>query len=142
MSIENETVRSVVQRPVVVVDPDATLRQVAETLADDYIGAALVRAAPPLGPGTCAEGVISERDIVRALAEGADPDIERAESVMTLDMVTVGPRDTIVSVAERMLDDEIRHVPVCNDGEVVGVVSERDALRIFVADYRSTRQPS
>ena len=142
MSIENETVRSVVQRPVVVVDPDATLRQVAETLAEDYIGAAVVRATPPLGPGTRAEGVISERDIVRALAEGADPDIERAESVMTLDMVTAAPRDTIVSVAERMLDDEIRHVPVTDDGEVVGVVSERDALRIFVAEYQSARQPS
>ena len=130
VSIEKETVRTLAKRPVVVVEPDATLRQVAETLADDYIGVAVVRATPPPGPGTRAEGVISERDIVRALAEGANPDIERVENVMTLDIETAAPADTIVSVAERMLDDEIRHVPVVDDGMVVGVVSERDALRI------------
>jgi CBS domain-containing protein len=142
VSIEKETVRTLLKRPVVVVDPDATLRQVAETLADDYIGVAVVRATPPKGPGTHAEGVISERDIIRALAEGADPDIERAENVMTLDIATAGPRDTIVSVAECMLENEIRHVPVTDDGVVVGVVSERDALRIFVAEHQSARQPS
>ncbi len=65
MSIENETVRTLVDRATVDVDPDATLRQVAETLAEDYIGVAVVRATPPRGPGTRAEGVISERDIVR-----------------------------------------------------------------------------
>lgn len=47
MSIENETVRTLINRPTVDVDPDATLRQVAETLAADYIGVAVVRSAPP-----------------------------------------------------------------------------------------------
>ena len=138
MDIENETARTLIKRPVVVVDPDATLRQVAKTLADDYIGVAVVRATPPMGPGTCAEGVVSERDIVRALAEGADPDIERAGSVMTLDVATAGTRDTIV--AEHMVDNEIRHVPVTEDGVVVGVISERDALRILLSEHKSARQ--
>jgi CBS domain-containing protein len=138
VSNENEAVRTVVKRPAVVVDPDATLRQVAETLAEDYIGVAVVRGARPMGaPGSHADGVISERDIVRALAEGADPDVELAQNVMTLELATASPGDTIESVAERMLDNEIRHMPVTEDGVVVGVVSERDALRAFVAKHRS-----
>lgn len=138
MSIENETVRTLVNRPTVDVDPDATLRQVAVTLAGDYIGVAVVRGTPPWsGPGTHAEGVISERDIVRALAEGADPDDEIAQNVMTLDLATVSPGDTIARVAECMLDNEIRHVPVMDDGLVVGVVSERDVLRALLDERRA-----
>ena len=96
MSIENTTVRTLIDRPTVDVDPDATLRQVAETLAGDYIGVAVVRGAPPSrGPGTHAAGLISERDIVRALAEGADPDEEIAQNVMTLDLVSLPPGATL-----------------------------------------------
>jgi CBS domain-containing protein len=129
MSIENTTVRTLIDRPTVDVDPDATLRQVAETLAGDYIGVAVVRGAPPSrGPGTHAAGLISERDIVRALAEGADPDEEIAQNVMTLDLVSLPPGATLSVVAECMVDNEIRHVPVIDDGVVVGVVSERGML--------------
>ena len=138
MSIDNETVRTLVKRPTVVVNPDATLRQVAEVLAEDYIGAAVVRGPRPMGaPGSHAEGVISERDIVRALAEGADPDVELAENVMTLELATAGPGDTIGTVARCMLDNEIRHVPITEDGVVVGVVSERDALRAYVQERQA-----
>ena len=97
MDTEKEAVRMLVKRPAVVVDPDATLRQVAETLADDYIGVAVVPGPRPMGaPGSRAEGVISDRDIVRALAEGADPDVELAQNVMTLDLATAAPDDSII----------------------------------------------
>ncbi len=138
MSIENTTVRTLIDRPTVDVDPDATLRQVAETLAGDYIGVAVVRGAPPSrGPGTHAAGLISERDIVRALAEGADPDEEIAQNVMTLDLVSLPPGATLSVVAECMVDNEIRHVPVIDDGVVVGVVSERGILRALLDDRQA-----
>lgn len=138
MSIENTTVRTLIDRPTVDVDPDATLRQVAETLAGDYIGVAVVRGAPPSrGPGTHAAGLISERDIVRALAEGADPDEEIAQNVMTLDLVSLPPGATLSVVAECMVDNEIRHVPVIDDGVVVGVVSERGMLRALLDDRQA-----
>jgi CBS domain-containing protein len=133
---EKEAVRMLVKRPAVVVDPDATLRRVAATLADDYIGVAVLRGTRPMGaPGSHAEGAISERDIVRALADGADPDVELAQNVMTLDLATV-PGDTIMRVTECMLDNEIRHVPLTEDSVIVGVVSERDASRAFVEERR------
>jgi signal-transduction protein with cAMP-binding, CBS, and nucleotidyltransferase domain len=143
MDIEHEAVRALVKQPAILVDPDATLRQVAALLADDYIGVAVVRGTRPMGaPGSHAEGLISERDIVRALAEGANPDVELARNVMTLDLATAAPRDSVLDVAESMLANEIRHVPVTVDGVVVGVVSERDALRSFVDAHLSARRAS
>ena len=137
MSTENEPVRTLVKRSVVIVDPDSTLRQAAATLADDYIGVAVVPGAGQTGDHV--EGVLSERDIVRALADGADPDVEVARNVMTLDLATASVGDTIISVAECMLDNEIRHVPVVHDGTVVGIVSERDVLRSLVSERPSAR---
>jgi CBS domain-containing protein len=131
----DEPIHMLAKRSVVDVDPDWTLRRVAELLADDYIGAAVVRGVRPMGAeGSRADGIISERDIVRALAEGVDPDAERARNVMTTDLATAAPGESITTVAQRMLDDEIRHVPIEENGVVVGVVSERDMLRALIAD--------
>ena len=135
MSVEDEAVRSLVKRPPVVVYPESTLREVAATLAEETIGAVVVRGTrPPGAPGSRAEGVVSERDIVRALADGLDPDRTRAQDVMTLDLACVAPSESVLGVATLMLDNEIRHVPVTQDDVVVGIVSERDALRAVVAD--------
>lgn len=135
MSVEDEAVRSLVKRPPVVVYPESTLREVAATLAEETIGAVVVRGTrPPGAPGSRAEGVVSERDIVRALADGLDPDRTRAQDVMTLDLACVTPSESVLGVATLMLDNEIRHVPVTQDDVVVGIVSERDALRAVVGD--------
>jgi CBS domain-containing protein len=135
MDLDHEAIRALLRRPPVVVPPDATLREVAETLAEDYIGAAIVRGSRPMGASASrAQGIISERDIVRALAEGSDPDVERAGDVMTLDLATVTPGETVTAVAQRMIDNEIRHVPVTDDHDVVvGVVSERDMVRALLS---------
>jgi CBS domain-containing protein len=131
----DEAIHVLAKRSVVDVDPDWTLRRAAELLADDFIGAAVVRGTHPAGAaGNRADGIISERDIVRALADGADPDAERVRNVMTMDLETATPGETIASVAQRMLYDEIRHVPIEENGVVVGVVSERDILRALVAE--------
>jgi len=119
----NAKVRSLVTRPAVYVHPDDTLRKVAETLSEEAIGAVLVR-----GPNG-AEGLVSERDVVRALAEGSDPDQERALDVMADELVTVDPNDDLVAAAHLMVDAEIRHLPVVEDGVAFGMISARDALR-------------
>jgi CBS domain-containing protein len=134
MSAAEEAVRTLAKRPPVVVLPEATLRAVAEVLAEEYIGAVVVRGPRPLGArDSRAEGVVSERDIVRALADGLDPDRTRAEDVMTLDLAAVAPTDTVSAVADVMLRNEIRHVPVVEDDVVVAVVSERDLLGALAA---------
>jgi CBS domain-containing protein len=128
---DNDQVHQLVQRPTVYVHPNDTLRRVAQTLIEESIGAALVR-----GPHH-AIGLISERDIVRALADDANPDRMHAEEVMTDELVTVGPNDGIVDAFQRMLDAEIRHLPVVEDGVAGGMISARDALQVLVAERPS-----
>jgi len=105
-----------------------TLREVAELLESNSIGEALVR-----GTEGSIAGVISERDLVRALAEGADPDSERADGYMTIDVEFAHADLTVAGLAEVMLRDGIRHLPVEDDeAKVLGVLSIRDVLAAVV----------
>ena len=73
-------------------------------------------------------GVISERDIVAALAPGADPDTVTAAEVMTTYLISARAEDPMFDVALQMIDDEIRHLPILDEnGAVVGMVSVRSA---------------
>ncbi len=120
---------SLVHRPPVYVRPDASLRTVAEVLDEEQIGAVLVR-DPEIG----LEGIVSERDIVRTLADGGDPDQERARDVMTQELETVASEATLAQLAEAMVSDDIRHLPIEREGEVIGVVSSRELARVFAAE--------
>jgi CBS domain-containing protein len=130
-----EAVRMLVRRPLVEVHGDDTLRQVAVTLNDESVGAVVVHGTRSADrPGVHPAGLISERDVIRALAEGADPDYTRAEEIMTSDLAFVGSDDRIAAVAGRFLDNEIRHLPVLDDGAVVGMLSARDVLEVLARD--------
>jgi signal-transduction protein with cAMP-binding, CBS, and nucleotidyltransferase domain len=138
MSIGDQEVRALTKGPPVEVFAQWTLRGVAQALAGGPIGAVVVRGAhPPGAPGNCPEGVVSERDIVQAIAEGTEIDTTRAEDLMTFDLVSVAPNESVLAVATRMLDEEIRHVPVIKGDVVIGVLSERDILRALVADCQA-----
>ncbi len=128
----NDRVHELVQRPSVYVHPNDTLQRVSQTLIEESIGAALVR-----GPHG-AIGLVSERDIVRALADGADPSVTRAEEVMIEELVTVGPNDSTLDAVHRMLDAEVRHLPVVEDGVAGGMISARDALRALLEAQETT----
>ena len=119
-------VASVMHRSTVSVRPDTTIRQVAETLAREEVGAVVVKGSDGL------VGIVSERDLVRALSEGVDPDAERAADVMTFDLLSVESAASIDDVARLMLDGGVRHLPVVDAGGPVGIVSIRDLLAAFV----------
>jgi signal-transduction protein with cAMP-binding, CBS, and nucleotidyltransferase domain len=121
-----DRVQRLAMRPAVYVHGNDSLRQVATTLVEESIGAALVR-----GPHG-ASGIVSERDLVRAISDGADPDRTRAADVMSEEMVMVEPGDDVLAAAHRMLDNEVRHLPVIQDDVTYGMVSARDALRALV----------
>lgn len=128
-----EPVLGLVSRSPVYVAPDATLRTVVEVLAEESIGAVLVRG--PRGP----VGIVSERDVVAALADGAEPDRDRARDVMTPEPASVASSETVLAVADRMLAGEIRHLVVTKGQAVVGVVSMRDVLAVFADERRNIR---
>ena len=99
--------------------PDASLRSVAKLLRDKDAGALLVRDEQGFG-------IISERDIVCALADGADPDQVWASDVMTREVVVAEPQAEIVYVGLTMLETHVRHVVIAENDDAVGIVSLRD----------------
>jgi predicted transcriptional regulator len=125
----SEPVRTLIQRPAMLVHLDDSLRMLAETFSAESVGAAVVK-------GTNPPALISERDIVNALAAGADLDDTRVRDVMTEDVAVAAPTDGILDVTFRMLDNEIRHIPIIEDDVVIGMVSGRDALRALAERVR------
>jgi CBS domain-containing protein len=121
-------VRSLMVWPVATVVGEASLNEVAEALAADEIGALCV-----LENGGLA-GIVSERDVVAHVAAGADPAHLTAGDVMSSDVVSVGPDETVLEAARRMLDSQVRHLPVLDHAEIAGIVSIRDLMGVLVGD--------
>lgn len=123
-----EPVRRLVDRAPVFIAPTATLREIAERLWWQAVGALVVGTADePLG-------IVSERDIVALIATGAEP-TTTAREAMTATLVTVRENDSVHDAVAAMLDHAVRHVPVTNDdGRVIGVVSIRDLGRLLVGE--------
>jgi len=119
-------------RGAISVDEKLTLRSLAVVLAELDIGVALI--ARPDGSA----GIVSERDVIRALADGADLDEVWAADVMIDDLVLTEPEESILDVAERMSTEAVRHVTVVNRGTIIGVVSARDVLPVLTDHARAT----
>jgi signal-transduction protein with cAMP-binding, CBS, and nucleotidyltransferase domain len=120
--------RAIVSGAPAVVEPWVSLRTAARRLTADVIGVLLVEDARGL------LGIVSERDIVRSLAEGADPDAERVRDVMTDDLAALDGDATVMDAALVMATQEIRHVVVVEAEQAVGVVSVRDLLAVVVEE--------
>jgi CBS domain-containing protein len=75
-------------------------------------------------------GIVTERDIVNLVAEGGDPNTTTVERGMTrLDLITVDSKTELADAAEQMVSNNIRHLPIVDGGNVVGIVSIRDMTR-------------
>jgi CBS domain-containing protein len=122
------TVKSILAKKggdVISIEPTATLEAAVKTLGEHRIGALLV-----LGPDRRVTGILSERDIVRALAEqGADVLNKPLAQVMTRKVVTCSQTETVETIMERMTTGKFRHVPVVEQDQVVGVISIGDVVK-------------
>lgn len=106
--------------------PLATVRDAAVELHEEQVGALIVRDVRGV------MGVVTEVDLVRALAEGADPDHDRVREVMSDAVVTVAEGASLLEAAERMAEHHIRHLLVIDaDRQPVGVISARDLLAVL-----------
>ncbi|HMK63379.1 MAG TPA: CBS domain-containing protein [Acidimicrobiales bacterium] len=113
---------------IVFVRPDATLTEVARELSEANVGVVVVgeRAKP--------SGVISERDIVHAVAEGRDPTATRAADLAQSELLWCDVTSTVAEVTGEMMEHYVRHVLVEQDGALAGVVSARDLLGAYAAE--------
>jgi CBS domain-containing protein len=108
------------------VDPETTLAEVARQMRMDDSDSVAVMSEGRL------VGIITERDLVRAIADGVDPKQVRADVVMTADPATVDADEEVAMVAVKMMRLGIRHLPVVNKaGKPVGLVSARNLVAIL-----------
>ena len=117
------------------VTPDDTLSAVAALLHTRRVGAFIVA-----DKGGKVVGIISERDIVRAIAvDGPDALAGPVSSVMTRDVIAAAPGDTVDAMLELMTDRRIRHLPVMEGGRLAGIVSIGDLVkaRIQAAEHEA-----
>jgi CBS domain-containing protein len=120
-----KTILSTKGGDVISIEPTATLEAAIKTLGTHRIGALLV-----LGPDRRMIGILSERDIVRVLAEqGAAVLTKPLAQVMTRKVVTCGPTETVGTIMERMTTGKFRHVPVVEQDQVVGIISIGDVVK-------------
>ena len=116
-------------RLVVTVGPGHTLRAAASLMADRKTGAAVVLDADTPGPA-----IITERDILMAIGSGLDPDSELVAGHLTSNVVFAAPQWSIEEAAVAMVRGGFRHLLVIDDGELVGVLSVRDIVRVWTED--------
>jgi CBS domain-containing protein len=110
----------------ITVAPHETARLAILRMLEENVGAVAVCEGPRL------VGIFTERDVLRLVGEGTDLDAVRIEDVMTRTVVSISPDDGIIAAAELMGERKIRHVPVVQGGNLLGMVGIRDVLGTLV----------
>lgn len=129
INVGSMPVSTLVSDRVVWVAPDASLVEVARILAEEEVGAAVVRSETAAEPS----GIISERDVVRAIASGRSPRDTTSSEIAHSEIAWADASATVAEVAEEMMDQYVRHVLVEESGRLTGVVSVRDLLGAYAA---------
>lgn len=118
-----EVVREYMKSSVITVDKNTILYEIAKIMTEKNIGSVIVvENGKPVG-------IITERDIVRAIGKGKKLDT-KAEEIMTASLITIKEDSPVTGALALMRQFNIRHLPVVNDkGELTGVISIRDIAR-------------
>ena len=132
------TVRAILDtkgHQIVSVEPEAMLSAAVNTLGERKIGAVLVMSKGSI------EGILSERDIVRALGErGAGVLDQPVSEVMTRKVVSCRQSDTVAAIMEMMTMGKFRHLPVVEGERVVGLISIGDIVKWRVQEYENEQE--
>ena len=118
---------------VVKVPPEESVLEAIKVLAQENVGALLVMTGDRLA------GILSERDYTRkVILKGRSSDTTRVEEIMTANVIVVSPRTKTRECMALMTEKNIRHLPVVDEGRVVGMVSIRDIVSDIIADQDFT----
>lgn len=114
--------RAMVGGRAAVCGPETTLQDVSEAMLATHVGAVGVV------EGRRLTGIITERDVLSAVADGVDPVSEIVRDWMTADPDVFSPEAQVREAAEWLLETGYRHMPIMEDGELLGIVSIKDIL--------------
>jgi CBS domain-containing protein len=118
-------VSEIMTKAAVIDHGEDTLAEAARKMWKQQTGSLLVMDGEDL------VGIVTERDVLKAVASGARLEEVRVSEVMSKDLVTVGPGTSLREAAKVMADRWIRHLPVVDGGKVVGVMSQRDLAGVL-----------
>lgn len=119
---------------VATIDPDVPVTELLRALAEHNVGAIVVVGSSGV------EGIVSERDVVRRLHEsGADLLSSPVSAIMTTEVFTCSPSDTVDSLTVVMTERRFRHVPVLSDGQLVGIVSIGDVVKSRIGQLEQSQ---
>jgi CBS domain-containing protein len=122
-------VREGMSRLILTVGPGHTLREAARRMSEKKVGAAVVIDEEQPGPG-----LVSERDLLYSLGRGEDPDTELVGAHMSDSIIAAAPDWSLERAAVEMSNRHIRHLVVVENGELVGVLSMRDIVRVWMSE--------
>ena len=122
-------VREGMSKVVLTLGPGHTLREAAKRMTDKAVGAAVVIDEEYPGPR-----IISERDILNSLGRGEDPDAARVGDHMSDTLIAAAPDWSLERAAMEMAKRHIRHLVVIEAGELVGILSMRDIVRVWTSE--------
>jgi CBS domain-containing protein len=111
---------------VLTVGPSHKLREAARQMTERNVGAAVV-----IDPDSPGPGIITERDILRSIATGQDPDEELVRDHLTDDLIVAAPDWSLEQAAETMVENGFRHLLIVDGSELRGVLSMRDIVRCW-----------
>ncbi|MEO9685041.1 MAG: CBS domain-containing protein [Tateyamaria sp.] len=115
---------------VVTVTPGSKVSEAVQILADRKIGTVVISA-----DGHKAEGILSERDVVRVLAKKGGAILnDTVDAYMTAKLFTCGRNDTSDDILQRMTDGRFRHMPVVEDGQLVGLITLGDVVKARLSE--------
>jgi CBS domain-containing protein len=130
-------VRDGMSSVVLTVNPGHTLREAACLMAERSVGAAVVMDPEQPGPG-----IVTERDVLQAIAAGQDPASVRVEDHLSSDLTFAAPDWSLERAAEAMVRGGFRHLIVVDGSEMQGILSMRDIVRCWVRDGATSELPS
>ena len=122
-------VRDGMSQVIVTIGPGHSLREAAAAMTERRVGAAVVFDPDGQGPG-----VITERDVLRSVADGQNPEQELVANHLTADLVFASPEWSLERAAAAMVRGGFRHLIVVDAGELVGMLSMRDIVRCWTQD--------
>jgi CBS domain-containing protein len=121
---------------VLTINPGHSLRDAAKAMAERGVGAAVVVDPEQQGPA-----IVTERDVLQSVGAGQSPDSEKVADHLSAKLTFAAPDWSLERAAEAMVSGGFRHLVIVDGGEMVGVLSMRDIVRVWVTDGATSEMP-
>lgn len=120
--VEKMLVRDVMNRNVVVGKPELTIREATQVMGDMHIGSLIVRDNESI------MGIVTERDVLMAVAKGVDPEESTVEDIMTKSVVTIDADKKLEEAVDLMVEHKIKKIPVTEGKKLIGIITASDIV--------------